>query len=179
MPDRWFAAQPPVLGIAGFAEAGKTTLIEGLDSELSERGYLAACIKHAPHGFEFDKRGSDSDRIFRAGAAVIVASDDRVMSVRRNEGAPSLRELVRSAGDASIVLVEAYHAIALPRIEVTRAGAPLRSRVTDIIALVGDGHSERWPCFAPADVQGVADFVEQYFGLWTPAVQRTRSTGLA
>ena len=53
------AARPPVFGIAGWKNSGKTTLATRLVSELTERGYVVTAIKHAHESFDIDQPGRD------------------------------------------------------------------------------------------------------------------------
>jgi molybdopterin-guanine dinucleotide biosynthesis protein B len=41
-----------VIGVAGFKNAGKTTLVERLVRELTGRGYRVSTVKHAHHSFD-------------------------------------------------------------------------------------------------------------------------------
>ena len=58
-----------IIGVAGFKNAGKTTLVERLVRELTGRGSRVATIKHAHHSFDIDHEGRDSFRHRAAGAA--------------------------------------------------------------------------------------------------------------
>jgi GTPase SAR1 family protein len=60
--------KPPVVGIAGWKNSGKTTLAARLVSELTERGYAVTAIKHARESFDIDQPGRDSYRLREAGA---------------------------------------------------------------------------------------------------------------
>jgi molybdopterin-guanine dinucleotide biosynthesis protein MobB len=51
-----------VIGVAGFKNAGKTTLVERLVSELTDRGFRVSTVKHAHHSFDIDHEGRDSFR---------------------------------------------------------------------------------------------------------------------
>ena len=57
-----------VIGVAGFKNAGKTTLVEKLVREFTLRGYRIATVKHAHHSFDIDHEGRDSFRHRQAGA---------------------------------------------------------------------------------------------------------------
>ena len=63
----------PVLAVCGFSGAGKTTLLESAIPRLIERGLTVAVVKHDAHGFEVDRPGKDSDRLFRAGATITLS----------------------------------------------------------------------------------------------------------
>ena len=60
-----------VIGVAGFKNAGKTTLVEKLVTELTRRGHRISTVKHAHHSFDIDHEGRDSFRHRKAGAAEV------------------------------------------------------------------------------------------------------------
>ncbi|MCB1474046.1 MAG: molybdopterin-guanine dinucleotide biosynthesis protein MobB, partial [Rhodobiaceae bacterium] len=53
-------APPPVFGVTGWKNSGKTTLTERLIGELTARGYRVASLKHAHHTLDIDTPGTDS-----------------------------------------------------------------------------------------------------------------------
>jgi molybdopterin-guanine dinucleotide biosynthesis protein MobB len=114
----------PVISIVGRSNSGKTTLLEKLISELKQRGYRVAAVKHHYHaGFTFDVPGKDSYRFAQAGADhVAVAGPDRVVHVRRWEREPSLAEVVADIRDVDLILTEGYKRERAPKIEVWRRG---------------------------------------------------------
>ena len=57
--------------IVGRKNAGKTTLVCDLVSELTRRGLKVATIKHTHHQHELDTPGKDSHRHREAGAAAV------------------------------------------------------------------------------------------------------------
>lgn len=65
-------AAPLVVGIVGRASSGKTTIASGLLSRLRGAGLRVLAIKHAAHGFAVDRPGSDSARMFDAGAGAVM-----------------------------------------------------------------------------------------------------------
>lgn len=82
-----------VIGVAGFKNSGKTTLVERLVANLTGRGFHVSTVKHAHHSFDIDHEGRDSFRHRRAGAKeVAVISRDRTAVIHelRGEEPPSL-----------------------------------------------------------------------------------------
>src|SRR3712207_1371513 len=99
-----------VIGIVGWKNSGKTTLVVELVRLLTARGLQVATIKHAHHHFDVDHPGKDSYRHREAGATdVIVASGARWAQVHelRGRSEPELDDLLpRISPGTDIVLVE-------------------------------------------------------------------------
>lgn len=58
---------PKLIGVCGFKNSGKTTLVEKLVRHLSGLGYKISTVKHAHHDFDIDHEGRDSFRHRKAG----------------------------------------------------------------------------------------------------------------
>jgi len=164
----------PAIGIAGFKNAGKTTLIVELLPELTARGFRVATIKHAHHDFDIDQPGKDSYRHRAAGAAeVIVASARRVAHVRElqdDEAEPDLAQLIRRLAPVDLVLVEGWKRGPHPKLELRRAGqdAPsLAGADPSVLAVVGDLPESDVPVpwLQRQDVPAIADFLLAAGGL--------------
>ena len=162
------ASLPPIIGIAGWKNSGKTTLTERLIAELTRRGLNVASVKHAHHSFDIDHAGTDSARHRAAGAReVAIVSDNRVAHIRELQGAPepSLAEIVARFGPCDLVIAEGYKTSAVAKIEVRRREArnhePLAAKDPQVIAIASD-HAvgeDRLPVFGLDDVSAIADFV--------------------
>ncbi len=107
----------PVLAVCGWSGSGKTTLLEGLIPRLRALGLRVAVIKSDAHGIEVDRPGKDSDRLFRAGADVLVGSPNESFARWHGQGAPDLLEALHDLTVRNdIVLVEGHKATALKKI---------------------------------------------------------------
>ncbi len=71
------AQSSPVIGIVGYKNNGKTTLVVRLVRHLTERGYRVSTIKHAHHTVDIDQPGKDSWRHREAGAREVVLATSR------------------------------------------------------------------------------------------------------
>ena len=71
------------IAVCGQKNSGKTTLIERMIRELSERGLKTAVIKHDGHEFTCDIPGTDSDRFMQAGAAGTAVYSSSQLFVRK------------------------------------------------------------------------------------------------
>lgn len=64
-----------IIGLSGYSGTGKTTLLEKALSVLKKEGLSVGILKHAHHRLDFDTKGKDTDRFFKAGADVVLAHD--------------------------------------------------------------------------------------------------------
>ena len=162
-----------VFGIAGYKNAGKTTLAVDVIRELTRRGFSVATVKHAHHEFDIDHPGKDSHLHRQAGAReVIVASSARWAHIVEldNRPEPSLRDLLKQVGEADLVIVEGFKHGDHPKLETRRHGsdAPLIAAEHDSVrAVVSDGDvpDAPVPVLARADVSAIVDFILAQVGL--------------
>ncbi len=165
---------PPLLGIAGWKNSGKTTLTERLVAELSGRDLKVATVKHAHHEFDIDQPGTDSHRHRQAGASEVAIVSSRrwaLMHEIHDEAEPALDEIVAKLSPADIVIVEGWKRGSHPKIELRRTESadrePLAPSDPAVIAIVADHETEAGglPVFRPDDVEAIADFIQATFGL--------------
>ena len=156
-----------VFGIAGFKNAGKTTLVVDLVREFTRRGLRVATVKHAHHAFDIDHPGKDSHQHREAGAEqVIVASSRRWAQIVElpESSEPKLAELLSRIDGVDLVLVEGYKADRHPRLELRRMGyeAPkLAGGDPGVLAVVADYaiDDSPVPVIPRDDTDAIADFV--------------------
>lgn len=159
-----------LIGIIGWQNSGKTTLVVELVKYLTAKGLNVSTVKHAHHAFDIDKPGKDSFKHRQAGAReVMVASDTRwaLMRELRSEVQPSLPDLVARMADADIILAEGYKSGQHRKIEVWRDQETELLAMTDrnIIAVVTppDTHIPDCPCpVLPRDnLAAIADLIRK------------------
>ncbi len=115
----------PVLAVCGWSGSGKTTLLERVIPALRGRGLAVAVVKHDAHGLEVDHAGKDSDRLFRAGADVVLRGPDEAL--RRVHGADAgglATALAALLADHDLVLVEGHKGTPLPKVWLASRGDP-------------------------------------------------------
>jgi molybdopterin-guanine dinucleotide biosynthesis protein B len=166
-----------IFGVTGWKNSGKTTLTERLVAEFVRRGFRVSTVKHAHHGFDIDKQGSDSFRHRSAGASeVAIVSGNRwaLMHELRDEDEPALDQIIERLAPCDLVLVEGYKRETHPKIECRRLGAkdtaPLATGDPNIVAIASDHPTGAGglPLFALDDAEAIADFVIATVGLSLP-----------
>jgi molybdopterin-guanine dinucleotide biosynthesis protein B len=164
-----------VMGIVGWKNSGKTTLVVELVRLLTARGLKVGTVKHAHHEFDIDHPGKDSWRHREAGATdVIVASAARWAQVHELRGAPEpeLDELLpRLSPGLDVVLVEGFKRDPHPKIEVVPPGFDGRLLTLDdphVVALASDAAGlppVSVPVLPRSDPARVAAFILDHLGL--------------
>lgn len=166
-----------VIAVVGTKKSGKTTTIENLIKELTQRGYKVAAIKHIPEPhFTIDTPGKDTWRYAQAGAKTII-------SIAANETATiektpieniSLKTLLKKCRNNDIVLIESFKKLAtskknIPKIVVTKSKKEATNAIATfkpILAFSGPYNTETLSFKTPyADAlknpQKLADTIEK------------------
>jgi len=165
-------APPPAVTVVARSGTGKTTLLEKLIAELTNRGWSIGALKHDAHRFQVDKEGKDSWRMTRAGAAITaVSSGEQTAVMLRHELPPPPGELLKPfGGRVDLVLTEGFKRSSLPKIEAHRQelNQPLlcRDEIHDpaLIAVASNAELELdVPCFDLDDPVRLVDFIEERF----------------
>jgi molybdopterin-guanine dinucleotide biosynthesis protein B len=161
-----------VIGVCGFKNAGKTTLVEKLVYHLTQRGYSVSTVKHAHHDFDVDHEGRDSFRHRKAGATeVAVVSQQRFAIMHELRGAepPSLDEVLAKLAPCDLVIVEGYKRDTHDKVEVRNLDLnhpALASDDPSIVALAANGSiAAPVPVFDRDDVSALAQFIIRHVGL--------------
>lgn len=165
-----------VIGVAGFKNAGKTTLVERLVQHLTQRGYRISTVKHAHHSFDIDHEGRDSFRHRAAGAsevAVVSASRWAIIHESRGEVEPPLADILAKLGACDLVIIEGYKRDTHDKIEVRNlalAHPKLAGEDPTIVAIAATGPiaDAPVPVFDRDDVTALADFIIAHAGLSKP-----------
>jgi molybdopterin-guanine dinucleotide biosynthesis protein B len=156
---------PFVVGIAGWKNSGKTTLVVKLVKELTRRGYRVSTVKHSHHDVELDAPETDSARHREAGARdVVLVSPHRwaLMHELRGEPEPPLEDVIDRLIPTDIVLVEGYKHEPIFKIEVRRTtqqtGEPLAGSDPLFIAIAADHavQDATVPVLDLNDIEGLA-----------------------
>jgi len=173
------APAPFVVGVAGWKNSGKTTLVTRLVSDLVRHGYRVSTVKHSHHDIAGEAEGTDSARHREAGAQEVALVSPQRWAVIGNAGAipwreeaePPLATVVAQLAPADIVIVEGLKRAPIPKIEVRRRGQgdgpPLADSDPAVFAIAAD-HAiagARVPVLALDDVAGLTNTLLAAAGL--------------
>ena len=157
-----------IIGVVGWKNTGKTTLIEKLISEFNERNLTVSTIKHSHHNFSVDREGTDSFRHFNAGTKeTILASEQKWIkfSRQREDDKPNLSYLIKQIIPVDIVIVEGFKASDHKKVEVvdsTSDREPLYKQDKTICGIVTNQHKIKnalLPQFERDEVKEICDFI--------------------
>jgi molybdopterin-guanine dinucleotide biosynthesis adapter protein len=159
-----------IIGVAGFKNSGKTTLVEKLVRDLTAQGYRISTVKHAHHSFDIDHEGRDSFRHRKAGASqVAVISKERTAIIHelRGEDAPSLQQVLSHLQPCDLVIVEGYKRDSHDKIEVRNIELnhpKLAGSDPTVVALAANGVVDDMsvPSYHRDDLTGLAEFIIQH-----------------
>src|SRR5436305_2722934 len=162
-----------VIGVAGFKNAGKTTLVEKLVAELTRRGFAISTVKHAHHSFDIDHEGRDSFRHRKAGAtevAVVSANRWAIIHELRDESEPPLDTVLAKLEPCDLVIVEGYKRDFHDKIEVRNIVLDHPKLAGDdptVVAIAANGPlpGAPVPVFDRDDVAALAGFIVGHVGL--------------
>jgi molybdopterin-guanine dinucleotide biosynthesis protein B len=158
----------PIVAVSGASGSGKTRLLRRLIPALADRGLSVGILKHTGHPHPFDRRGKDTEVLRRAGATAVAIQGPEGMALF-GPALPGARALAALLPTTDLILAEGWRLEPLPRIEVHRREIStgfLCATDRRVVAVVSDEPPPRTlPCFDPDDVEAVADFLVERFGL--------------
>lgn len=173
-----------VFGVTGWKNAGKTTLVAKLVTELTARGLRVSTIKRTHHNVDLDRPGTDSFAHRSAGAEeVMLTSDQRYAILKEMPPGepPKLADLLARMAPVDLVLVEGFKHEAHAKIECHRAGGPLPliAESNETIKLIATDAALNTPV-PQIDINAItdiADFVMREVGLGqSPRQPKTATT---
>jgi len=170
--------RPPIFGIIGWKDSGKTTLVERLIEEFTLRGRTISAIKHAHHAFDIDHKNRDSYKFRSAGArrtAIVSRNRWAMIHELREEDEPPLDEVIEHVGQCDLILIEGYKTAKFDKIEVrnpARSNPDLAPNDKHIVAVAFQGTLDPaetgkigLPTFHVDEISKMADFIADHLGL--------------
>ena len=157
-----------IIGVVGWKNTGKTTLIEKLIKEFNLRNLTVSTIKHSHHNVSLDRQGTDSFRHFNAGAKeTILASDKKWIKFSKtiSENESSLDYLIKQISPVDIVIVEGFKVSGHRKVEVVNnisERKPLYETDKTISGLIFNQHKIEntvLPQFERDNIEKICDFM--------------------
>lgn len=159
---------PPIISISGKSNAGKTTFIVKLISELTQKGYRIGSAKHTHHDIDLDRKGKDSWRHKQAGARATLVITDQQIAMVKDDSRTDIEKMRAYLQNMDLILAEGFKRQPLPKIEIFRTDGPhdhpLFLDHPDLIALVTDADiTPSVPVFGLEDIESVSAFIQDRF----------------
>ena len=132
--------KPFIAAVSGIKNSGKTTFLEKLVKELTERNYKVAVIKHDGHEFQPDREGTDTYKLQRSGAYGTCIFSSGQWQIVKKEPDMTVDRLGSYFPEADFIFIEGMKNSPYLKFELVRKGVSLNS-VCDpetLLALVTD-----------------------------------------
>lgn len=125
-----------IIAVVGNSGSGKTLLCEQATAALVAEGWRVAYVKHAAHGFQPARPGSDSERVRAAGAdPVVVLGPDGVLELHAGDGsAEEVLTHVLTGLRGEVVLLEGFSGGPWPKVRVSVDGDEPRAAAQPVLA---------------------------------------------
>lgn len=180
-----------VLSFTGPSNSGKTLTIESLVRHWKAEGLKVGVLKHCPKGYQMDREGKDSDRVFRAGADIVgvAGPDECALRLRQPGGTEPLLLIERAfPTDLDVALLEGFRDAPVPQVVVLEEGEaiPTEGLPVGVIAFVHPGGcaGPGLPVFRPGDGKALGEFLRYRLGIGAvpkrthdPSATRAESSG--
>ncbi len=97
-----------ILGIYGYQDSGKTTIVEGVVADLVRRGLRVSTVKHTAHGIDAGDPAKDTSRHAAAGAdpVVLLSENGALMSVGSSVPVETVVEMIQRSFDPDVLIIE-------------------------------------------------------------------------
>lgn len=157
-----------MIGVAGWKNSGKTTLVERLVAHFTRSGWRVATVKHTHHNLRRHDGSTDGERHTGAGAiaSIVIAPDAwEIDGARQPTAPPQLTEIPRLIDDADLIIAEGFKSAPIDKIEARRTGSttrdPLAPSDPHVIAVAADHITDTGdlPLFDLDDIDSIAAFI--------------------
>ncbi len=97
-----------ILGIYGYQDSGKTTLVDQLVRALAQKGYKVSSVKHTPHKKSVDAEGKDTWRHWKAGSDPVVFSSEIETTIIKHSktSIEEIARMVESEYHPDVIIIE-------------------------------------------------------------------------
>ena len=119
-----------IIGIYGYQDAGKTTLVERLIGALAKKGYRVSSVKHTSHKKTVDREGKDTWRHWKAGSDPVVFSSSIETSILQHSetSADEIAKRIHRDYKPDVLVIEGFKGGAFPKVAIGKI-APRKGTV--------------------------------------------------
>jgi molybdopterin-guanine dinucleotide biosynthesis protein MobB len=109
-----------IVGIYGYQDSGKTTIVEDLVKALTKKGYKVSSIKHSPHRKSADCEGKDTWRHWVSGSDPVVFSSEAETTVFKHSKTPmeDIAAMLSSEYAPDVIVIEGFKGGEFPKVSV-------------------------------------------------------------
>ncbi|MFH5185463.1 molybdopterin-guanine dinucleotide biosynthesis protein B [Paenibacillus sp. TAB 01] len=165
-----------IVGLAGFSNSGKTTLVTKLVRYFTALGVRTAVIKHDGHGHYKEAAGADSTLFIEAGAQATVVVSPDAYRLYRKQTFEDLETVIAALplAELDLVLIEGFKQGPHDKIALFRS--PEQASLLDQLpekpiaavtpqALREYAVSRGIPSFDPDDISSIASMIQERYRL--------------
>lgn len=165
-----------IVGLAGFSNSGKTTLVTKLVRHFTALGLRTAVIKHDGHGHYKEAAGADSTLFIEAGAQATAVVSPDAYRIYRKQKVEELDTVIQALplAELDLVLIEGFKQGTHDKIVLFRS--PEQASLLDQLpnkpiaavtpqALREYAVSRGIPSFDPKDIHSIAAMIQERYRL--------------
>jgi len=152
--------QTQFIGIVGHKKSGKTTLVELLAREMTDRGLLVGTIKMTTHDLEFDSPGKDTYRHRIAGSRLTLIKSKKQVAIFSDLAYFDDEQIRLIFRKCDFVFIEGDSVSQNPKIYVVDKREPRADIAGEIIAIWGIQQNQSdMPHFDKEQIKELCDFL--------------------
>lgn len=149
-----------IIGVVGWKDTGKTTVVEHLVRLLAARGYTVGTVKHVHSPISLEPEATDSMKHLGAGAALTVTAGQD-LTVTLDRSCYDLDQAIsRHLWVCDYIVVEGFKGADIPKIAVIAEGGVIPPEASNVVAAVYRGQPpEGYPVFTFDEIDRLVDYL--------------------
>ena len=149
-----------VIGVVGWKDSGKTTVVESMVSLLNAKGFTVGTVKHIHGELSLQPDAKDSARHLDAGAETSAVAGDGVVVLERRGDGDLETVAARYLSLCDVIVVEGFKHAEIPKVAVLSETDDILEDASNVVAVVyRKAKPEAFPAFKADDIQGLVDFL--------------------
>lgn len=167
-----------MLGLAGYSNSGKTTLITKLLPQLKKREIRTAVIKHDGHGHYKEAEGTDSAAFIHAGAEAMITLSQNAVHIYRSAVMELEEASAALEGHSDLIIVEGFKQSPIPKIALIRTEE--QARIIELLPAPPIAYITLNEAWLPKQTEGASVFhpdqideIASFISMLLPKVRQT------